>query len=496
MKKMYPSIATSRARNNGLLLEMKKPFPQAIRAVLLIIALHFVAGASAQETAKVPPTAPPTAAEILALIEANGKMHFADASADLAAATARLDAARAGLFPRLTATAEAKRLNSTLSSNTDSYDFQAGFELIQPIYDFGQTYSRIDAADLERSAADVALIAARNTVLVEGLAVFFELHASELEVQFVDQRYASDYVKWDRDKERMGVGQRSPIEVAGRLATAEKSRLDQRRAKSRNLILRLRLGELTGTVFDTEMYNPPKGPKKPPPTPEVADLQKLAEVRNPDILVLRKNLEAVRARRQGTGSRPRLEAFGEVNKYQRDSRLRDEWAAGARLVWPMFDGGLKSAERARLAAEEGRLTARYDRRLLALRRRAHELILAQADAWQQLVAARAGFDFAKKSLLQRQRLYETERVTDLGPMMVLFTEAEADVVRAAGAFFVERARLAVLFGEPPRRGLEDNFLFDLLGKKVDDAPKTFRPKGGSGFGQDDQDKVNINIKNR
>ncbi len=469
---------------------MKIIFQQAFRAALMISAL--LSGAEAAENAKTPPDA----AAVLAFIEANGKNHFADASADLAAATARLDAARAGLFPRLTASIEGKRLNSTLWSNRDTYDFQSGIGVVQPIYDFGQTYSRIDAADLERAAAEDTLAMARNTVLLEGLAVYFDLHASELEVQSLNEGHASDYVRWERDKERMDIGQRSPVEVSRRLATVEKTRLELRRAQSRNLILRLRLEELTGTVFAKEMFNAPKGPNSQPPTPDITDLQKLAEARNPEILALRKKLDAVRLRRQGTGSRPSLEAFGEVNKYQRESRLRDEWAAGARLVWPLFDGGLKSAERSRLVAEEGRLAARYERRRQALRRRAHELILAQADAWQQLVAARAGFDFASKSLLQRQRLYETERVTDLGPAMVRFTSAEADVVRAAGAFFVERARLAVLFGESPKRGLEGNFLYDLLGKKVDDEPKSFRPKGGSGFGQEDQDKVNINIKNK
>lgn len=470
--------------------------PSALRAVLLIAIVHAATVSGAEAVEPGGGKAPPSAAAVLALIEANGKIHFADASADLAAATARLDEARAGLFPKVTVTAEGSRLESSLPSDSDTYDLLGGVGLVQPIYDFGQTSSRIDAADLERAAAGEALLLARNTVLLEGLAVFFDLHASELEVQSLNESHASDYVRWERDKERMEKGQRSLVQVAGRLATVESSRLNLRRAKSRNMILRLRLEELTGTAFETEMYNPPKGPKRQPPTPEIADLQKLVEARNPDIRALRKSLEAIRVRRRGTGSLPRLEAFGEVNKYQRESRLRDEWAAGARLVWPIFDGGLKSAERARLAAEEGRLAARYERRLQALRRRTQALILAQADAWQQLIAARAGFDFASKSLLQRQRLYEQERVTDLGPAMVQFTKAEADVVRAAGAFFVERARLAVLFGEPPKRGLEDEFLFDLLGRKIDDAPKSFRPKGGSGFGQEDQDKVNINIKNR
>ena len=468
---------------------MNRLFQQVLYAAFLISVLN--GRAEAAENGK----APPTAGEILALIEANGKSYFADASADLAAAAARLDQARARLFPRLTASVEGKRLNSSLSSDTHTYDFEGRIEVVQPIFDFGQTFSRIAAANLEKAAAGDTLVAARNTVLIEGLAVFFDLHASELEVQSLNESHASDYVRWDREKERMEKGQRSSIDVAWRLVKVEKSRLELRRAKSRNLILRLRLGELTGITFESEMYNSPKGPKRQPPTPDFTDLQKLAELRNPDILARRKKLEAIRLRRQGTVSRPSLEGFGEVNKYQRTSPFRDQWAAGARLVWPLFDGGLKSAERSRLAAEEGRLVASYQRRLLALRRRTHSLVLSQADAWQQLIAARASFEFAKKYLLQHQRLYEMERVTDLGSAMVQFTKAEAEVVRAVGVFFVERARLAVLFGAPPRRSLEANFLFDLLGRKFDYVPKAFRPKGGSGFGQDDQNKININIKN-
>ena len=437
---------------------------------------------------------PPTASEVLALIEKNAGLEFAEAAADLAAARARLSGARAGLFPTATMTYEGERYDSTRASVKDKAEVFGGIEVVQPIYDFGITSNRIDAADAEFQAAENDLAEARNTVLLEGLALFFDLHASEMTIQALNQEHASRYVRWERAKERLELGQTSPLDVAEWLVRTEATRLKLHREQSRNVELRLRLQELTGFAFEGELFNPPAGPNSKPIQPELDKLQEIAEVRNPKVLALRKYADAVRLRREGTGSRPRIEAFGEVNHYSRSTTGRDEWTAGARVVWPIFDGGVKSAERAELAAEQGRREARYERYRIELRRRVQVASMARMDAWQQLVAARAGLDFARNSLLQRQRRYEQERVTDLGPIMGRFTEAEAGVIRAAGGFYLENARLAVLLGEAPAQGLKADFIVDIVGAEGVETEGDFVPKGGSGFGQEDQNELNRKVQ--
>ena len=160
-------------------------------------------------------TATPVSADaVLAKIVERGNIYFAEAAADLAAAEARLERARAALFPTATATYEGERYRSTLASERDKAEVYGSVEVVQRLYDFGQSSSRIDAARADTDAAKLLDLDARNTVLMEGLALYYDLHASDLAVQALNQDHASAYVQWERAKEREGLGQQSPVDVA------------------------------------------------------------------------------------------------------------------------------------------------------------------------------------------------------------------------------------------------------------------------------------------
>ena len=77
--------------------------------------------------------------------------------------------------------------------------------------------------------------------------------------------------------------------------------------------------------------------------------------------------------------------------------------------------------------------------------------------------------------------------------MVKNSQAEAALISATGAYKLELAGIAVLLGDKPSKGLEDNYLASLLGPQKATSDD-FVPKSGSGFGQDDQNKINMNIE--
>ncbi|MBC8339905.1 MAG: TolC family protein [Alphaproteobacteria bacterium] len=428
-------------------------------------------------------------AELLELIEANGGYAFAAAAADLDAAHARLDGARANLFPRLTGTVMGKRLEAKKTIETRDSEVESSLELVQPIYDFGQTYSRVRAARSNIAAAGEKLRIARHTVLMEGLAVFFDLHVSELRMHSLNQDHASAYVHWERANERFKLGQADPVTVSEELARVEKTRLLYHRERSRNSSLRLRLEDLTGKPFSGELIDSPKPPAKKPTEVDTEKLFAFAETRNPEIKALARRAEALSFQRDGTGNRPRIEAFGTVGQSTREHRSREDWAVGARMTVPFFDGGLKSAEHARLDAEYRKVRAEHEIRRRDLRRQLREAVLLRNDSWQQVIAARAALDFLGRRLAKRQRLYEQERVADLGRAMIEFSGGESDVVRAAGTYYLASARLAVLLGENPSGGLAENFLERLLGEKIGTKDEQLSPKEGTGFGQDDLPKI-------
>ncbi|HEC90039.1 MAG TPA: hypothetical protein ENI55_00075, partial [Alphaproteobacteria bacterium] len=196
-----------------------------------VVLAGLILAGPAQAREKAPNKAPETAQAAVAfpdarktikLIEANGGYAFAAAAADLSAAKARVNGARGRLFPRLTYTATARRLDSKVAGETRNSEVRSSLELAQTIYDFGETDSLIRAARSDALAAKERLRAAKNMVLLEGLAVFYDLHASEASIQALKQEHARLYVRWDRAKERAGLGKTGPVEVAELLARVER----------------------------------------------------------------------------------------------------------------------------------------------------------------------------------------------------------------------------------------------------------------------------------
>ncbi len=434
-----------------------------------------------------------TPEQIVRFIEENGEFAFAAAGADIDAAKARLSKARAALFPRLTFSAMGQRYQSTQQYREDDAEVVASLEVVQPIYDFGKSYDAIKAERSSIEAAEKSYVAARNTVLLEGLAAFYSLHASELLERAVYEAHSSAYVRWDKVKELERYGKKSPLDVAEWLSKVEKTRLVYYRERSRNNALRLRLEELTGKSLAGELINSPEPPKRKIIDFDSDKVADLAERKNPDLAALRKQTQALRFKREGTVSLPKLEAFANVDHSSRDLRGRNEWAVGARLNWGIFDGGITRAERSRLAAKESKASALFEVKRRMIRRRAKNLVTNINDSWQQIVSAFARKSFLSKQLLRRQQIYEQERVTDLGTAMIDDTRAESELVRATGAYYVDMARLMVVMGENPAK-IFDKDLIDTLRKTVAlDAGESFVPKSGSGFGQDDQDKVNKNV---
>ena len=429
-----------------------------------------------------------SASQVFEMIEANGDYAIDLANADMDIAHARLAEAGAGLMPRLTLSATTQFYRpSSASYPDDNAEAYGSLEIVQPIYDFGQTANAEQAAQKVADAAAIRLLSARNTILLEGLALFYNLHASELEIRALYEGHTSAYLGWDRAKENLTLGRASPVDVAKTLTVTEQTRLAYFRERSRNVGYRLRLEELVGKDLPGELISPP-----PPPKKKHADVNRKAFLaamwdRNLDLQALAKQAEGARLRRAGIGSLPRLNSFANTGYTTRDLRGRTDYAVGARLSWPIFDGGITRAKKSRLAGEESQMKINFEAKKRELRRQAITTLLERDDAYQRVLSALAGHDYTSKNLLRRQQLYDQERVADLGRAMIDHTKAEAELVRATGSYYMVRARIALLLGEHPNQGLNDEFLGQVIGVE-DHEGESFVPKSGTGFGQQDQDQ--------
>ena len=436
----------------------------------------------------------PSINDVLQLIEKNGSFSINSAVADIDIATARRDQAVAALYPRVTLSATGRAFRTAPDAYRDErHDLYGDLEVVQPIYDFGRTSSAIEAATMNTAAAADLVIAARNTVLTEGMALYFDLHASELDMRALFEAHASSYVRWERSKERLELGTSSPVDVAKALALVEQTRLVYYRERNHNITLRLRLEELTGRFIEEELFSPPDPPLTGPPSLDRHEFAKTVSLKNPELGSLLKQADAKGILRAGTGSMPSLEAYGNIGKSSINLRGRKDYEIGARLSWPIFDGGINQSRRSQLAGEEKRLHAAIGHKRSQLRVQAHEALLEIENSYQQVVAARAKLDYSRRNLLLRQQLYQQDRVADLGRAMIENTGAEAGVVRATGIYYLDLAHIAVMLGKHPGKALEPDFLVSLLAHSGDPVEQ-YIPKTGSGFGQDDQNKTNRKIE--
>lgn len=460
-----------------------------LAAILLFV---WTTASNAQNAAALDAAPEPSVSQILELIQKNGAYAFAAAAADIDIARAKRDQARFALYPRLSLNALGQRYQSSQKWQSPGQEIYGSLEVVQPIYDFGKTGSQIDAAGSAVEAAEMALVTARNTVLLEGMALYYELHASEMQLRAFNENHASAYVRWERAKEKLDLGQASPLNVAKALALVESTRLEYYRERSRNNTFRIRLEELIAQDLPEELISPPAPPDKVPPDIDRIEFANLVTQRNPQVAVLMKNVEAARMRRGGVSNLPSLEAYGNFGQTSRTLNRRNEYALGARLSWTIFNGGIQGAKRNQIAAEESRFNALLDVKQRQLRRQAQGVLMDRDNAYQRVIAAKAALDYAQKNLLLRQQQYSQERVADLGGAMIDFSTAEAELIRATGAYNMEMARIAVLLGLNPVEGLKDGFMVSVLGLQGGPT-EGYVPKGGSGFGQDDQDKVNRNV---
>lgn len=108
-------------------------------------------------------------------------------------------------------------------------------------------------------------MSAQYSVLLEGVRLFYELHAAELSLRAANEQHTSKYLRWMRARDHEELGKESQVNVAVKLGEAEASRLAFFRERTKYILLRDRFVEMTGLTLPDEMIDPPKAPNVKPP---------------------------------------------------------------------------------------------------------------------------------------------------------------------------------------------------------------------------------------
>lgn len=396
---------------------------------------------------------PFTLADALRLAQDEG--HY-----DLQLRAAELEAARAGLR-----TAQGERdftlgLEGRLryvdppaqNVNQEHNDSAALLVARKRLYDFGRGAALEQAAQAVIEGEEQRLGLAREQRKIDVLRAFYEVLLADMGYAVVNERMAIYYVDYDKQRDRLELGQVSQVEFLRVQSGYEEILRARNEAEARQRTTRLRLAaalgdpaQLPARLVEPELQSLPE--RKAPAIDKV-----LAEglEKNPTLVALRRQLEAAAGRVEAARARrlPVLDAVVEGGVYNREFGSNDPLRAGVVLTAPLVTGGAVDGEIARAEAERLRAQAMLARAEAELRQRLSELAL-DIDVLRKAAAGDKVREGYRELYLDRSRaLYEMEISTDLGDSMVQMSDAHLRSMRTLFVLSLSWAELDALLGRP------------------------------------------------
>jgi len=314
---------------------------------------------------------------------------------------------------------------SSSALNQDNDDHSAILRVTKPLYDFGQTNNKIQAAQTELQATKKTIKAVYDRRRLEIAKRFFAVILSDLQYAWDTEKTVIAYVHNDAVKDRHALGEVSDVELLE--SNSEHQILFQKRAvtESQQRITRAMLAEVLNMpgVLSSNLKMPHLEYHKKT-LPEYSVLLDKMMHDNAQIKLHKAQVDAAHKRLQASRHqmRPKLSAELQVAEYSRDRTSNNDVRAALNLSIPLLEhAGVKAdvsryrskwlKQRAMLLNTQSLLR----QRLFELWQNIHSLKLKR----QQLVHS---MNYRELKLDRSRALYEMEVKTDLGDAMVGISE--------------------------------------------------------------------------
>jgi outer membrane protein TolC len=290
-------------------------------------------------------------------------------------------------------------------------NFRTGVTMSQPLFQAGEAYLGYQQAKLSREMAGAIVLSARQQLLFQVTQAYFSLQLAQENLAVVKKAHAtaSEHLKIAETLHRAG----SVVRADVLSAQVHLARLTQEEmtAASQVEIARSALGTVVGLAeAGSRTLAPP--PREPAPLPkELADLQKTAQEKRPDLKKM--ELSARSAQKEYAKARlnylPRLQVVAEYDADQRAlfSHRGDSYTVMALLNFNLFNGLADLAKVRESRARE--VQARNLKQDLEdhIRHQVTEAILNLKTAHERLGVARAALAQAREGLRLIRLRYET-----------------------------------------------------------------------------------------
>lgn len=338
---------------------------------------------------------------------------------------------------------------SEITYDQSSNDSSATLRLSKPIYDFGGSQKKIEAASLEQQALQANLpyvIAQRKLSIARD---FFEVILADLKYVWDNEALAIAYVSYDSVQDRHALNQVSDLELMASetayLETLHARNISEAQQRQSRAILAETLNR--PSQLPTNLQRPSLSFVNQP-LPEYTEVMQKVEQSNPYIKLADTRLLAAQQRvdAEDKQMRPLLSAEVAVSEYARE-KTSDDLRATLNLVVPLYESrSIKSAvARARSAwmkqrAETLNIKIQVRQQALQLWQRINVL----QKRYQQLLSTQA---FRELSLDKSRALYEMEVKTDLGDSMVAISETQYKRAKNEFELVLAWMQLQLLMGE-------------------------------------------------
>ena len=330
----------------------------------------------------------------------------------------------------------------------DDGDNAASLVMSKPLYDFGLQSSRENYLALELQAIEhqkQLLIEQRRLDIMEK---YFAVLNADNDFISENEALAIGFIRYDNAREDQELGLVPEIEVLRLQSEYEVNRQQRALAVHRQRMTRTVLAEVMG--YPGELSSDLQIPEIDLQRTLPQDLGSIVERALAFSLESRLAHARALAAQASIGiaessNNPSLDLELEVSRYERESRLRDDWRASLYLEFPIYSAS--SSDRVDLARAQHRLA------LANLQQVQSQLRLEVLELWQEIQQLQLQIqgltieqDYRDRYLDRSRAEYELEFKTDLGDSMVLYSRSNSQRLRSLYALEMAYQRLAALVG--------------------------------------------------
>lgn len=320
----------------------------------------------------------------------------------------------------------------------------------KPLYDFGYSDARRDAAEQAELGSEEWY---RATILERRISImraFFDVLLADMEYARDNEAMAEAYVTLDRLRNRQELGQVSDIEVLEQENEYQNARTRLSLSENRQRATRARLANILGRpgMLPSDLQKPSLSAHKNE-LPEYEVLLEQAMQSNPRIRALQAELLAAQKRVDAAraSGNPRIDGELEASEYHRELGSSDRLRAGVTLAVPLYTGGRVDAAVAQQQANVYRIQSVLDQAKYDLRQQVLDLWLELQNLKLKRERAYSQQDFRELYLDRSRTNYELEFKADLGDAMVRLSEAQLELARNNFDYAIAWERMKALTGD-------------------------------------------------